>query len=60
MKFMLSLINTFSVLTVNDKHETLRASVIVSPKRTNLVLTANVPNVELDILVCYSFNIKTN
>jgi len=60
MKFMLSLINTFSVLTISDEHETLRASVIVSPKGTDLILTTNVPNVELDILVCYSFNIETN
>jgi len=60
MKFVLSLINTFSVLTVNDKHETLRASVIVSPKGTDLVLATNVPNIELDILVCHGFNVETN
>jgi len=60
MKLMFSLINTFSVLAVNDKHETLRAGVIVSPKGTDLVLATNVPNIELDILVRYSFNIETN
>lgn len=33
---------------------------IVTPERPNLVLTTNIPNVELDILVCYRFHIKTD
>ncbi len=60
MKLVLSLFDTFSILTVNNEHKTLRASVIVPPKRTNFVLSTNIPNIELDILICYSFDVEAN
>lgn len=33
---------------------------VMSPKRTNLVLTTDIPNVELDVLVCDGLNVETD
>lgn len=60
MEFLLCFINSLPVLTVDDENETLGAGVIVSPQWTDLVLTSNVPNVELDVLVCDRLDIETN
>lgn len=60
MQFLFCFVDSLSVLTVDDENKALGASVIVSPQRTDLVLTSNVPNVELDILVCDRLDIKTD
>jgi len=57
---LLCFVDSLSVLTVNDENETLGASVIMSPQRTNLVLTSDVPNVELDILVCDRLDVESD
>lgn len=40
-------------------HLTLSVLEVVAPQRPDFVLTAHIPNCEADVLVFYSFNIKT-
>jgi len=60
MQFLLCLVDALAVLAINDENETLRARVIVSPQRSNLVLTSDIPDVEFDILVCNSLHVEAN
>lgn len=60
MKFLLRLVNTIPVLTVHHENQALSSGVVVPPKWSNFVLTADVPYVELHIFVCHGFNIETN
>lgn len=60
MQFLLRLLYPFPVLAVNDENKSLRASVIVSPERSDLVLAANIPNVEFHILVSDSLDVESN
>lgn len=60
VQFLFCFVNSLSVLTVDYENETLSAGVIVSPQGTNLVLTSNVPNVELDILVGDGLHIEAD
>ena len=57
---MLRLIYPFAVLRVDHEHETLGAGVVVPPERTNLVLSSDIPYVELDILVRDRLDVETN
>jgi hypothetical protein len=60
MKFLLRLVKSFPVLTVNDKNESLCSSVVVPPKRSNLVLSSDVPYIEFHVLVRHGFYIETD
>ena len=60
MQLLLRLVNPLPILTVHDKDETLRSGIVVSPERSNLVLPANVPHVELDILIRHRLNVETD
>ena len=60
MQLLLCLVYPLSVLTVHDEHETLRPRVVVSPQRPDLILAADIPDVELHILVCYGLDIEPN
>lgn len=60
MQFLFCFVDSLSVLTVDDENKTLGAGVIVSPQWTDLVLTTNVPDVELDILICDRLHIETD
>ena len=46
--------------TVHDEHEALRARVVVPPQRPNLVLPADVPDVELHILVRHRLDVEAD
>lgn len=54
------LIDTISVIRVNDENQTLCPREIMSPQRSNLVLSTDVPHVELDVLVCYRLNVEAD
>lgn len=49
-----------SDLRVDHEDQTLGPGVVVPPERTNLVLTTDIPNVELDVLVRYRLNVEAN
>lgn len=50
-EFGAGLVHAVAVVAVDDKDESLRAGKVVAPERTNLVLAADVPHVELGVLV---------
>lgn len=60
MQFLLRLVNALSVLTIDDKDKALGTGVVVSPQRTNLVLSSHIPDIEFDILVRDGFNIESD
>ncbi len=43
--------NTIAIVAIDDEDDTLGVLEVVSPERTDLVLTADVPHGELDVLV---------
>ena len=59
MEFLLRLVYTLPILTVDDEYETLGTSVVVPPERSNLVLSSDIPNSEGDVLVLHSLDVKT-
>ena len=60
MEFLLGLVNSFPVLTVNYENETLCPCIVMTPKRPNFVLSSNVPNIEFHVLVGHRLYIKSN
>lgn len=60
VKLLFCLVDTFAVLAVDDEHQTLGASVVVPPEWSNLILSSDVPDIELDVLVCDSFDIESD
>ncbi len=59
MQFVTCLPHTFTIIAVNDEDETLCILEIVAPQRSNLVLTADVPHSEADVLVLDGFNVES-
>ena len=57
---MLRFVYPLAVLAVDDEDETLGTSVIVPPEGTDLILASNVPDIELDVLVRDSLNVKSD
>jgi hypothetical protein len=60
LQFLPGLDDTVSVVAVNHENDALGVLEIVSPQRSNFVLSTHVPNSELDVLVFYRLNIETN
>lgn len=52
--------NTIAIVGVNDEDDTLSVLEVVSPQRTNLVLTTDIPHSELNVLVLYSLDIEAD
>lgn len=60
MKLLLRLINSFTVLTVNDEYQALCAGVVMSPERPDFVLSSDIPYVEFHVLVGYGFYVESD
>ena len=60
MQLLFRFVYPLPILAVHDEYETLRSSVVVSPQRSNLVLSTDVPHVELDILIRHRFDVETD
>lgn len=54
-----SLDNTIPVVTVNDENDTLSVLEVVSPERTDLVLTTDIPHGKLNVLVLDGFDVES-
>jgi len=54
------LFDTLTIAAVDDKDESLSASKVVAPERTDLVLASDIPHVELDLLVGHCLNVETD
>ena len=60
MQLLLRLIYALPVLAVDDEDETLSACVVMPPQWSDLVLTTDIPDVELDILIGYGLDVEPN
>jgi hypothetical protein len=60
VKFLSGLVYPRSIVGVNHKNESLCAREVVSPQRTDLVLTTYVPHVEFDILVRHGLDVEAD
>ena len=60
VELLLRLIYTIPVLTVDDEDKTLGPGVVMPPERPNLVLSSDIPDVELDILVRHRLNVEAD
>ena len=60
MELITSLADTLSIVRVDDKDESLRVLEVVSPQRSDLVLTADVPHSEADVLVLDRLDVEAD
>ena len=60
MQFLLRFIYPLPILTIDDEHEALSAGVVMSPQRTNFILSSYVPYIEFDVLICDSLHVETD
>jgi hypothetical protein len=60
MQLLFRFVYPLPILAVHDEDETLRSGVIMSPQRSNLVLSTDIPNVELYVLVGHCLDIETD
>jgi len=58
LQFLPSLNHTISVVGVDDEDDTLGILEVVSPQRTNLVLSTDIPHCELNVLVLDCLNVE--
>jgi hypothetical protein len=50
--------NTVPIIAINNKDKTLCVLEVMPPKRSDLVLTPDIPNSEANVLVLNSFNVE--
>ncbi len=60
MQFLLCFIYPLPILAIDDEHQALGAGVVMSPKRTDFILSSYVPYIELDVLICDSLHVETD
>ena len=58
MELLLRLVYPLAVLRVNHENQALSAGVVVPPQRPDLVLPADIPHVELDVLVGHRLDVE--
>ena len=54
------LLNSVSIVGVDDVDETLSVGVVVSPEKSDLVLTTDIPHVEGDVLVLDGLDVEAD
>merc|ERR1719354_453547 len=59
-KFISCLTNTISIVRINNENQSLGVLEVVSPQRTDFVLTADIPDGEGDVFVFHGFNIEAD
>jgi len=60
LQFLPSLHNTITIIAVDYEDDTLGILEVMSPQRSNLILSTNIPYGELNVLVLNSLNIETD
>lgn len=60
VKLGASLLQTSSVAGVHNEDQTLCTRIVVSPEGSDLVLSTNIPDIELHILIGDAFNVETD
>jgi hypothetical protein len=59
LQFLSSLNNTITIIAVDNEDDALGVLEVMSPQRSNLVLSTNIPYGELDVLVLDCLNVET-
>jgi hypothetical protein len=59
LQLLASLNNTITIVAVDDEDDTLGVLEVMSPQRSNLVLSSDIPHGELDVLVLDGLNVET-
>ena len=59
LELLTRLRDTFPIVGVDDEDDTLGVLEVMSPQRTNLVLSTNIPHGELDVLVLDRLNVES-
>lgn len=60
LQFFACLRNSLSIVGINDEDDAVRVLEVMSPERSNFVLSSNVPNGEGNVLVLDRLDIETN
>ena len=60
MELLAVLFDSLSIVGVNDEDEALRVGVVVSPEKSNLVLTTDIPHIERDVLVLDGLDVEAD
>lgn len=60
VEFRASLLQTGGVARIHHEDQALCAGVVVSPERSNLVLAADIPHIELDILIGNTLDVEAD
>jgi hypothetical protein len=58
LEFLTGLNDTVAIVAVNNEDDTLGVLEVMPPQRTNLVLTADIPHGELDVLVLDGLDVE--
>ena len=58
LQFLTSLDNTIAIVGVHNEDDTLGVLEVMSPQRTNFVLTADIPHGKLNVLVLDSLDVE--
>jgi len=59
LQFLPCLNNTITIIAINDEDDALGVLEVMSPQRSNLVLSTNIPYSELNVLVFDSLDVET-
>mgnify|MGYP004415987879 CR=1 FL=1 len=59
MKFISRLGDAVAIVTIDDEDQALRVLEVVSPQRTNFVLSSDIPHRERNVLVFDRFDVET-
>jgi len=59
LQLLSGLNNTVTIIAINNEDDTLGVLEVMSPQRSNLVLSTNIPYSERDVLVLDSLDIET-
>lgn len=59
LQLLAGLNDTVTIVAVDDEDDTLGVLEVMSPQRSDLVLSSNIPHGELDILILNSLDVET-
>ena len=60
VQLRLGLLEAGGITRVHDEDQTLCTGVVVSPERADLVLTTDIPHIELDVLIGHALDVESD
>ncbi len=59
LQLLTGLNNTVTIVAINNEDDALGVLEVMSPERSDLILSTNIPNSELDVLVLDSLDVES-